>query len=371
MNFLISRIHLKFDAGLFPLILSLVFLAVLCLLFVYCQPTREQRIQRLFKPYSGNVPGASVMVIQDGIPVLVRTFGLAQLEKEIPVKAETNFRLASVSKQFTAMTILLLMQDDQLDFSTPLTTIFPEFPEYGREITIDHLLHHQSGLLDYETLVPDTVSVQVRDHDVLAIMMQQDSLYFEPGTEYRYSNTGYAILAMVVQKISGKSFSEFLRERIFIPLDMQTTVAFEKNVNLVSDRAFGYQTTESGFEPRDQSAYSAVLGDGGIYSNVHDLFLWDQALYGNAVLNDTLLTTAFTPATLKDGTPTHYGCGWRIDTFFGYKRVHHTGQTCGFTTVIQRYPQARTSILVLTNRDEPMVGELADQIAKLYLGASS
>ncbi|MBD3376752.1 serine hydrolase [candidate division KSB1 bacterium] len=371
MNVLISRIHLKLDVGLPAIILSILFLSVLCVLFLYCQPALEQRMERLFKPYSGNVPGASVMVIQDGIPVLIRTFGFAHLEKKIPVKAETNFRLASVSKQFTAMAVLLLMQEDQLDFSTPLTTIFPEFPEYGREITIGHLLHHQSGLLDYETLVPDTVSVQVKDHDVLAVMMQQDSLYFEPGTEYRYSNTGYAILAMVVQKISGQSFSEFLHERIFAPLDMKTTVAFEKDVNLVSNRAFGYRTTESGFEPRDQSAYSAVLGDGGIYSNVHDLFLWDQALYGNVLLDDKLMTKVFTPATLKDGTPTDYGCGWRIDTFMGHERVHHTGQTCGFTTVIQRYPQARTSILVLTNRDEPMVGDLADQISKLYLGDPS
>jgi CubicO group peptidase (beta-lactamase class C family) len=197
-------------------------------------------------------------------------------------------------------------------------------------------------------------------------MMQQDSTYFPPGAEYRYSNSGYAVLAMIVEKVSGQRFAQFLKENIFDPLGMTKTVAYEKGISEVENRAFGNANEEGKLIFKDQSLTSAVLGDGGIYSSVDDLFKWDQALYTDKLVRLETLEQAFTPGILNDGTKLDYGFGWRIDEYLGFKRMHHTGQTCGFTTVIQRYPEQKFSIIILTNRNEPMLMELADRLADLF-----
>jgi CubicO group peptidase (beta-lactamase class C family) len=199
------------------------------------------------------------------------------------------------------------------------------------------------------------------DRDVLQLMKQQDSVYFEPGTAYRYSNTGYAVLAMVVHKISGLRFAAYLRRHIFMPLGMDSTVAYEKGVSRVPQRALGYTVTDSGIVNSDQSTYSAVLGDGGIYSNLDDLLKWDRALYTDTLLADSLLQKAFTP--FKE----HYGFGWRIDTYKGHYRQHHTGSTSGFRNVIQRFPNDRFTVIILTNRAAPGVRPLAEKLVDWYL----
>lgn len=216
-------------------------------------------------------------------------------------------------------------------------------------------------MLAYEDLVPDTARVQVLDKDVLHLMMKVDSTYFKPGSRYRYSNTGYAVLAMVVEKVSGKRFAEYLKDNIFAPLKMDHTVAYEKGISTVPQRAFGYTVTDSGVKFSDQSAYSAVLGDGGIYSNLEDLFKWDQALYTDKLVSEQTLKTAFTP--FKE----NYGYGWRIDQYKGHRRYHHTGSTSGFRNVIQRFPDDHFTVIILTNRSEPGVQPLAEKLVDWYL----
>ena len=332
------------------------------LTLISCSQTKEQKVDQLFEAYRGeNIPGAAVMIIDHGTPVLTKTYGMANLEEKIPVSSQTNFRLASLTKQFTAMCIMMLKERGKLDYSTTLTQIFPEFPSYGKTISILNILQHTSGLLAYEDLVPDTSKIQVLDKDVLALMMQQDSTYFEPGSAYRYSNTGYAVLAEVVKKISGRSFARFLRQNIFEPLGMKNTVAYEKGISAVPNRAYGYDVQGDSVSSGDQSTYSAVLGDGGIYSSLEDLFKWDQALYTDSLVTKESLRRAFTPYLER------YGFGWRIDTYKNHRRIHHTGSTSGFRNVIQRFPDDELTIIILTNRKEPGVAPLAEKLADMYL----
>ncbi len=335
---------------------------ILALGLSQCTSGNEQKLERLFAPYSGTShPGAAVMLIKDGAPFLVETFGMANINTHEPVTPQTNFRLASVTKQFTAMCILQLIEQGKLTFGTTLKEVFPSFPDYGKTITIQNILHHTSGLPAYEDLVPDTVQSQLLDTDVLELMKEQDSTYFKPGMDYRYSNTGYALLAMVVQKVSGQSFAKYLQRHIFAPLGMNHTVAYEKGISKVAHRAIGYTVTDSGIVNSDQSTYSAILGDGGIYSNLDDLFKWDQALYTDKLLADSLLQKAFTP--FKE----HYGFGWRIDRYKGHYRQHHTGSTSGFRNVIQRFPKDHFTVIILTNRAAPGVRPLAEKIVDWYL----
>ncbi len=343
------------------------FLPVFLFLIIYCflpgcATDPAQRVDQLFEDYDGNtLPGAAVMVIRNGKPVMTKTYGMADLEKQHRVTPKTNFRLASVTKQFTAMCIMMLQEQGKLDYNTLLTDIFPGFPDYGRRITIRHLLQHTSGLIAYENVMSDTATTQVLDRDVLQMMMQQDSTYFPPGSKFRYSNSGYAVLAMVVEKLSGQSFASFLKQNIFTPLRMDNTVAYEKEISEVPCRAMGYSVENDSVLFSDQSPTSAVLGDGGIYSSLEDLFKWDQALYTDNLVSVNNLRRAFTPG-FKN-----YGFGWRIDTYKGHRRIHHTGSTCGFRNVIQRFPEDRFTIIVLTNRRAPAVGQLAEKIADLFL----
>lgn len=326
-------------------------------------------IEDLFKKYNEPNPGASLIIIQDGKILFKKGFGLANLEENIPVKSNTNFRLASVTKEFTAEAILLLIQEGKLKLEEKLTDIFPNFPEYGKKISIKNLLNHTSGLIDYENLIPDSATIQVSDKDVINMIMKQDSTYFEPGTKWQYSNTGYAILSQIVEKISNKSFPEFLKKNIFIPLEMESTAAHIKGKDEISNRAFGYDKTDSGWVRHDQSVTSAVLGDGGIYSNVEDLFKWDQALYTSKILKDEYRNSSMQRGSLSSGEKIDYGYGWRLTNFNGMEIVYHTGSTQGFRNIIYRIPAEKFTVIILTNRNEDgefITKDLAEKVVSIY-----
>ena len=192
------------------------------------------------RSYSGAVPGASVLVLRNGEPVVRRSYGLADLEQRTPASPATNYRLASVTKQFTAAAILLLNEANKLQLDEPIRKWLPELPEATQSVTIRHLLTHTGGLVDYEDFVPDD-GPQVHDADVLRLLAKQNRTYFTPGSSYRYSNSGYALLALIVERASGQHFAAFLRDRIFEPLGMHATVAFENGVSTVAARAYRLQ----------------------------------------------------------------------------------------------------------------------------------
>jgi CubicO group peptidase (beta-lactamase class C family) len=332
------------------------------------EPPQAFALDKLFTTFDGpGSPGATAMVIRNGKVLCSRSYGFADVEKKQPCKLETNFRLASVSKQFTAMAILMLAEKKKLSLDERLTDFFPEFPAYGTQIRLRQLLSHTSGLLDYEDLIPKGTTIPVLDQDVLRLLMQQDKTYFPPGSKYQYSNSAYALLALIVERRSGQTFAHFLKQHIFEPLRMSNTLAYEEGISKVSNRAFGYSACPDGFTRTDQSLTSSVLGDGGIYSSVADLFKWDQALYKGNLVSRKTLELAFTPGPQTDMPETRYGFGWYIGSYRGLKEIWHRGSTRGFTTRISRFPERKFTVIILTNRYEADIAELPHRIADLFL----
>ncbi|HEX9831617.1 MAG TPA: serine hydrolase domain-containing protein [Mycobacterium sp.] len=319
-------------------------------------------IDDLMRGYAGAVPGASVLVVHSGVSVVRRAYGLANVEEGIAATPATNYRLASLTKQFTAAAILLLAQERHLGLDDPVRKWLPTLPEATRAITVRHLLTHTSGLIDYEDVIPGSMTFRLRDADVLAILETQERTYFAPGANYRYSNSGYALLALIVESASGRAFASFLHERMFRPLEMLNTVAHVDRRSTVVKRAFGYTETNGSWLRTDQDRTSAVLGDGGIYSSIDDLAKWDTSLKNEQVLRAESLRSAFAPATYTDDPAVDYGFGWRISG----ETVWHSGESIGFRNAIVRYPKRRLTVVILTNRNDGVPYRLALAIAGLY-----
>ena len=264
---------------------------------------------------------------------------------------------------------MILKNRGELNFETTLTEIFESFPPYGNNITIRHLLNHTSGLVDYESLIQNDATEQVSDMDVYNMMTGLDSTYFTSGTDYRYSNTGYALLSMIVEVKSGLSFAAFLEENIFSPLGMTNSVAHQNGISSVNNRAYGYSQNNGEYSRDDQSLTSAVLGDGGIYTSLNDMFRWDQSLYVDTLIPFEILNEAFTSGEISSGEKTGYGFGWRMDTYLYRNRAHHTGSTRGFRNVFMRFPDQQISILILTNRNSGSPINIAEKIADYLFDA--
>ena len=344
------------------------------------------RVDGIFSPLAdAKSPGCAVLVRKDGKTVFARGYGVRDLRSLTPIDTHTDFRLASFTKQFTAMAIMLLVHDGKLRYDETLTEIFPEFPAYGRAITVRHLLTHTSGMPDYGELMeggPWSETRQIQDDEVLALLEKQSAGLFPPGTSWMYSNSGYVVLGSIVAKASGMPYEEFLRRRIFVPLHMDDTVVFVKLKNSVPDRAFGHTKGPDGFQETDQSLASATLGDGGIYSNLEDLAKWDSALEKHTLLPESDMRPAITPAKLADGSettlppargsedrgrrPIAYGFGWFLDPYNGRARMYHAGGTRGFVTIIQRFTTEKLTIVVLANRTDLDVNQLSLQVADLF-----
>ena len=352
------------------------------------KPVQPEQIDYIFAALkSARTPGAAVLVLENGRVIFERAYGVSDLRSFQKIDAYTNFRLASCTKQFTAMAIMLLVHDGKLHYEDRLTDVFPDFPEYGKSITIRNLLNHTSGLLDYEDLMAKPSAAtstgkipQIKDAGVLQLLKQQKTTKFPPGTKWDYSNSGYALLAMVVQRVSSQSFGDFLHDRIFAPLKMNATVAYERDRNTVSNRAYGHThggaAPETGWQEMDQSSTSAGLGDGGVYSSLDDLAKWDQALARHTLLRETEMNPAITPVKVSDGsvqepdgTPADYGFGWFLNSYKGHRRMWHYGETVGFRTTIQRFVDDKLTIVVLCNRDDLVPANLALKVADLFLAA--
>jgi CubicO group peptidase (beta-lactamase class C family) len=360
-----------------------VFAIVLIGLAASAQVSSTQ-IDAIFAPVkSSNAPGAAVLVVRNGKAVYRQGYGVTDLRTLHPIDSQTDFRLASFTKQFTAACIMLLVKDGKLHYDDHLTDAFPEFPAYGKSITIRNLLNHTSGLPDYEDILmkqyPDTPPEkvpQILDAGVLKLLEQQTKTEFPAGTKWEYSNSGYAVLAMIVEKVSGKPFGAFLHERIFVPLKMDHTLAYEKGKNEVPNRAYGHTRTDNGSRETDQSPTSAVLGDGGIYTSIDDLIKWDRALREHTLLTEAEMQPALTPVRPLDGSAKFfdrpsYGFGWFLDPYRSHKRMWHDGETIGFRTTIQRFPDDNLTIIVLANRTDIDPEALALKVADLYFGKTA
>jgi CubicO group peptidase (beta-lactamase class C family) len=319
------------------------------------------RVEQLMAGYAGEVPGASLLVLRNGQPWRRQAWGLADLRTRRAATPTTNYRLASISKQFTATAILLLAQDGRLTLDMPLRHWLPTLPAALDGATLRHVLCHRSGVPDYEDFVDPDAARQWRDADVLALLETSPRTLFVPGTAWRYSNGGYALLALVVEKASGMTFEDFLQSRIFRPLGMSGTLARTDDGPAVRERAFGCREEGGRWTTADQDATSAVLGDGGVYASVDDLARWDAALDDDRLLGDAMRREAFSVQSASDDPGVDYGLGWRISG-----DVHwHSGESIGFRNVMLRRPARRTTVILLTNRDEPSPLAIAREIMAL------
>ena len=302
-------------------------------------------------------PGASVIAIKDGKVLYKHAFGLADLDRHTRATTKTNYRLASVTKQFTAMSVMMLAERGEISFDQKLDTILAGLPP---GITIRHLLNHTSGLADYED---GATTFQLKDRDVLEILRKKDRADFEPGSKYAYSNSGYSMLALVVENLSGMTFADFLKKNIFDPLKMSATIAHQEGIDVVRDRAYGHSKDGEKFKRTDQSLTSAVLGDGGIYSSVEDLRKWDAALWANRLVSAETWKQAVTPGPNAGS----YGFGWEIDSYKGRAVWRHGGSTIGFRTYIARFPKEHLTVIVLLNRADLNAQDLALAVADMFL----
>jgi CubicO group peptidase (beta-lactamase class C family) len=349
----------------------------------------------LAKAVTSGQPGLAVLVKKEGTVLFEKGYGLRRIKARAPITPHTDFRLASVTKQFTAMSVMLLERDGKLRYESTLTEIFPDFPAYGKAITIRHLLTHTSGLPDYEDLMDQeekshrkrwSPAHQIQDEEVLALLEKQTRGKFAPGTSWAYSNSGYVVLGLIVAKASGVSYPEFLKRRIFDPLHMQNTLAYQRGSKEIPHRAFGHSRERGKLILSDQSSTSATLGDGGVYSNLEDLSKWDEALGRHTLLSATKMQAALTPVKLADGREPHwpaqpdgdnpapgkpvsYGFGWFLDSYPGHPRMWHSGTTIGFRNVIERFTTDHLTIVILSNRADFDPTALALKIADIYLGS--
>jgi CubicO group peptidase (beta-lactamase class C family) len=357
---------------------------------------QEVMPQQLDGIFAGSVhpgePGLAVLVKRDGRIVFEKGYGVRKIGSDQAIAPNTNFRLASFTKQFTAMAIMLLIHDGKLRYETKLTEIFPAFPAYGKEITVRNLLTHTAGLPDYEDLMDKeekahgtrwTPEHQIQDEEVLALLEKERAGKFAPGASWAYSNSGYVVLGLVVVKVSGLSYADFLQQRIFAPLGMKDTVVYQKGKNEIRNRAFGHSLENGKLVETDQSATSATLGDGGVYSNLEDLSRWDDALANHTLLSAQEMQPALTPVKLADGREPHwpakpdddnlapgqpvsYGFGWFLNPWRGHARMWHSGSTIGFRTVIDRFSTDHLTIVILCNRADLDPTKLALLAADFY-----
>jgi CubicO group peptidase (beta-lactamase class C family) len=342
---------------------------------------------------SGDSPGIAVLAKKDGKIIFEQGYGVRDLRTRSKIDARTNFRLASFTKQFTATAVMLLVHDGKLRYEESLTSIFPEFPAYGESISVRNLLNHTSGLPDYEDLMDQVEKTkgsiwsperQIHDAEVLQLLERESHGKFAPGTKWEYSNSGYVVLGLIVAKVSGNSFGEFLHDRIFAPLKMNHTLVFEKGKNEVANRAYGHSKMEHTLVETDQSSTSATQGDGGIYSNLEDLSKWDDALGKQTLLSEKEFLPAITPTQLPPGAESKlaedvpeslrghasaYGFGWFLNLQDPHPLMWHYGDTMGFKTAIFRCLADKVTVIVLCNRTDLDQGALALKAAQLLLPA--
>ncbi|MEX2122980.1 MAG: serine hydrolase domain-containing protein [Woeseia sp.] len=326
----------------------------------------SQQVDALFAPLTAGIqPGVAVMVIHDGAIVHAAGYGYADLDNRIPIDPDSAFRLASVSKQFTAMAIMVLAESGALAYDDPVSRYLPQLSPY-EGVTIRHLMTHTGGLPEYYEVI-DTASGMPTNADALALLGEMAASDFGPGERYEYSNPGYDMLAPLVEAASGTDFASFMRERVFLPAGMQHSLIYDHTRPVVPRRAFGYEPNGDGYSLFDDDPLNHIVGSGGVYSTLKDFFRWDQALYTEILVSRAALDEAFKPALLNNGEATDYGFGWRLDEYDGRRRVRHGGSWIGFRTHYARYPEDRLSIVILSNRADFRPDEYVDPITDIYL----
>ncbi|MDH5759180.1 MAG: beta-lactamase family protein [Gemmatimonadota bacterium] len=332
------------------------------------------QVDRLFEDWSTvESPGCAVAVAEKGLTVLSRAYGMADLEHGIPNTPGTIFEGGSLSKQFTSAAIVLLALDGKLSLDDDVRAYLPEVPDYGHVITLHHLMTHTSGLRDWGSVAEISGwGREERSHghaDVLDIVSRQSALNYEPGHEYSYTNTGYNLLAMIVDRVSGMSFAEFSRKRIFEPLGMTHTQWRDDYRRIVPDRSTAYDARADGTWAINRPIEN-VHGNGGILTTVGDLTIWNQAL-DDARFGPEFMRMMLRQGKLNDGSTIIYAGGLQVGSFAGVPSVTHTGATAGYRAFLGRYPEQGLSVAMLCNASNINRGVSGGRIARIFLGGAA
>jgi CubicO group peptidase (beta-lactamase class C family) len=330
------------------------------------------RIDPIFASYaSGRTPGCAVGVYRAGEPLFARGYGYADLEHDVPLTDASVFYLASVSKQFTAAAVLLLAGEGKLSIDDDVRKFIPELPDYGKRMTLRHLLHHTSGVRDYELLLEleGRETDRLTNADMLWLLAHQRALNFPPGSAFAYSNSGYVLLSIVVERVSGMAFSAFMKERVFDPLGMEASSVAQDHGRLVPGRAVGYAMRPDGTLRISMNSRD-YTGPGNVMTTIRDLARWDANFYTPRVGGQALVDGLRTRDTLEDGKPSTYAMGLGIGESLGRPFETHAGGAWGYRTVLVRYPGERLAVAVLCNDASARPSELAEQVAKVFLPAT-
>jgi CubicO group peptidase (beta-lactamase class C family) len=317
-----------------------------------------------------DMPGCSVGVVKDGRLVYKRGFGMANLDYDVPNTPTTRFHLASVSKPFTAFSIALLAQQGKLSLDDDIRKHVPEMPKYEETITIRHLIHHTSGIREYEALVRfgglDTDKAY-SPNGILNMLARQKNLNFKPGAKYQYSNSGYFLMGLIVQRVSGKSLRSFADENIFKPLGMKNTLIFDNRFEVIKNRAHGYQVGPDK-SIRARSSLNDFVGATGVLSTVEDLYLWDQNFHEPKVGNKELISMITTPGTFNSGEKMDYAFGMWQDKYRGLPLIMHSGNiNSGYRARIHSFPQQKFAVIALCNNTAILPSVIADKLTDIYL----
>ncbi|MGA2362115.1 MAG: serine hydrolase domain-containing protein [Candidatus Aminicenantales bacterium] len=349
----------------------ILFVSALLVLFAASLAADEttDKVDKLFATWDKTTsPGATLAVISDGRIIYKRGYGMAKLEDGIVMTPDKIFDIGSVSKQFTATCVVMLVRDGKISLDDNVRKFIPELPDYGTPITVRHLLHHTSGFRDYNALLElagfrddsDCPTVE----EALDAICRQKKLNYPPGQEYSYTNTGYFLLSQIVERVSGKSLNAFAQERIFKPLGMEHTLYQDNHTQVIKDRATGYDPDDQGFKI-DMSNWDET-GDGNVYTSVEDLYLWDQAFYNNK-LGKGVMDMLHTTGTLNNGKPIDYAFGLVVTEYKGLKVVEHGGAWAGFRAGIVRFPDEKFSVICLANLGTVDPSGLCFKVADIYL----
>ena len=329
----------------------------------------ETDVDRVFAKWTSSTPGCAVGVAVGGKPVLARAYGMADLEHDVPNTPDTIFEAGSVSKQFTAMAVLLLAKEGKLSIDDPVRNYVPEVPDYGVPLTIRHMLTHTSGLRDWGSVAgiagwPRTTREYTHAH-VLEIVSKQKALNFPPGTQWSYSNTGFNLAAIIVSRVSGMSFADFSKQRLFAPLGMTRTSWRDDHTRIVKGRAIAYSDGRDGY--RIRMPFENVYGNGGLLTTVGDLLKWNEN-YVTPVVGDAAIAAEQGKAGhYNDGRELNYGLGLFVGDRRGVHNIYHSGSTAGYVAHLNRFPAAHTSVAVLCNVTSGDATRAANTVSDLYL----
>ena len=312
---------------------------------------------------SQQIPGVSLAVIRNGEIVLARGYGLANIEHQVPVKPETIFQSGSMGKQFTATAVMILVEEGKLSLDDKITKYFTDTPAAWNNITVRHLLTHTSGMTDY----PRDFDLRLDyTEDELVQRIKTIPLAFEPGAKWSYSNLAYVMLGVLIHKVSGKFYGDFLQERVFKPLGM-TTARVISETDIVLNRAAGYRLVNGQLKNQEWVSPSLnTTADGALYLTVYDMAKWDAALYGEKLLKRTSLEEMWTPVKLNDGKTHGYGFGWALGEVRGHRFVEHGGAWQGFKAQISRYVDDKLTVVVFANQISANPAKIAHGVAGLF-----